>query len=136
MLLKGKFGYDDSLDAFGVHGVGGYLGAILTGVFAFAAFGGTKGAFEGHVAQVWYQFVAATCAGLFSGIGTLVLVVIIDRTMGFRISRSDEIEGLDAAVHGEQGWMLEQVPSPSVAIPGTQTVEPVAARKRTNAPVH
>ncbi len=136
VLLKGKFGYDDSLDAFGVHGVGGYLGAILTGVFAFAAFGGTKGAFEGHMAQVGYQFVAATSAALFSGIGTLVLIVIIDRTMGFRLSRSDEIEGIDAAIHGEQGWMLEQVPSPSVAMPGTQTVEPVAARKRTNAPVH
>ncbi|MGN6368312.1 MAG: ammonium transporter [Phycisphaerae bacterium] len=136
VLLKAKLGYDDSLDAFGVHGVGGYLGAILTGVFAFAAFGGTKGAFEGHVAQVWYQFVAATTAAVFAGVGTLVLVVLVDKMMGFRISRTDEIEGLDAGIHGEQGWMLEQVPTPSVAIPGSQPVEAVPARKRTEVPVH
>jgi Amt family ammonium transporter len=135
VLLKSKFGYDDSLDAFGVHGVGGFLGALLTGIFCSTTFNAL--APNGGLSQFWKQLLAATTAFAFSAIGTLVLVVIIDRLIGFRISRTNEIEGLDAGVHGEQGWMLEQVPSPSIAMPGTQTVESaVPARKRTQTPVH
>ncbi len=134
VFLKAKFGYDDALDAFGVHGVGGFIGALLTGVFCSTLFN-AAGA-EGGFHQFGKQFVAASSAFAFSGLGTLALVFVIDRTMGFRISRTGEIEGLDAAVHGEQGWMLEQVPVPSIAMPGTQAVEASVARKRTHAPTH
>ncbi|HUO10379.1 MAG TPA: ammonium transporter [Phycisphaerae bacterium] len=135
VMLKSKFGYDDSLDAFGVHGVGGFLGALLTGVFCSTALN-PAGA-NGGMPQFWKQLLAASTAFTFSAIGTLVLVWIVDRAIGFRISRTDEIEGIDAGIHGEQGWMLEQMPTPSVGMPGSQTVEAeVPARKRTQVPMH
>jgi ammonium transporter, Amt family len=126
VLLKAKLGYDDSLDAFGVHGVGGFLGAILTGVFAVAAFGGTSGLIDpaNHAAgQVGKQFIAAGAAAAFGMIGTLILVFVIDKLVGFRVSRPVEIEGMDAGIHGEQGWMLDQVPAPSFEMPGSPSVD-------------
>jgi Amt family ammonium transporter len=137
VLLKGRLGYDDSLDAFGVHGVGGFLGALLTGVFCSLAFNAQGAA--GGMSQLWKQLVAASTAMVFAGVGTLVLIVLIDKTMGFRLARNDEIEGLDAGIHGEQGWMLDQMPEPSVAMPGTQLVEsrnpPVVRADRKSAPL-
>ena len=84
VLAKAGLGYDDSLDAFGVHGVGGFLGAILTGVFAVEAFGGTQGPIDGNYAQVWKQLVAAGSAAAYAVIGTIILCVMVDKLVGFR----------------------------------------------------
>jgi ammonium transporter, Amt family len=116
MVIKVKswFGYDDSLDAFGVHGAGGTLGAILTGIFASSAinpiFKDAKGAalpsgaIEGNWHQVFNQFVGIALAWVISIVGTLILLKIVDITIGLRVSREDEIEGLDLTQHGEEGY--------------------------------
>jgi Amt family ammonium transporter len=136
VLLKAKLGYDDSLDAFGVHGVGGFLGALLTGVFCSTAFN-PLGA-NASLGQFGHQLIAACSAAAYGAIGTLILVFITDKLVGFRVSRNTEIEGMDAAIHGEQGWMLEQVPAPAVELPGSTAVENVNApvRKREPAATH
>ena len=99
--LKVKLGYDDSLDTFGVHGVGGFVGAILTGVFAKEAIGGTAGALEGNVGQIWTQFYGCIFTILWTAIVTFVLLKIIDVVIGIRVSEDAEREGLDTALHGE-----------------------------------
>ena len=109
--LKGAFGYDDSLDAFGVHGVGGTLGAVLTGVFATRACwdvveDGTKyGLLEGGTILVG-QIVAALITIVFCGVMTFVLLKILDVTMGLRVSQEGEIRGLDLSEHGEEGYIF------------------------------
>ncbi len=105
--LKHAFGYDDSLDAFGVHGLGGTLGAILTGVFAVAAVNNHSGLIEGNVRQVLHQFAATGITWIIAGVGTLVIFKTIDLTVGMRVSESDEHEGLDLSQHGESGYNLE-----------------------------
>jgi Amt family ammonium transporter len=126
VLAKARIGYDDALDAFGVHGVGGFLGAILTGVFAVSAFGGTSGLVDGAAGQVWRQLVAALSAAAYAGLLTWGITALLDKTMGFRLSERDEIEGLDLSVHGEQGWMLSDVPAPAGEYPGQSVdVRPV-----------
>jgi Amt family ammonium transporter len=125
VLLKSKFGYDDSLDAFGVHGVGGFLGALLTGVFCQVAFNrgaGADGLLAGNPGQVVKQLTAAASAAAYGVIGTIILVYLIDKLVGFRTTRTVEVEGMDLGIHGEQGWMLEQVPAPSIGLPGTAGV--------------
>jgi Amt family ammonium transporter len=136
VLVKAKLGYDDSLDAFGVHGVGGFLGALLTGLFCSKIFN-PDGA-DASMGQFMSQLIAASSAAAYGAIGTLVLVFITDKLVGFRVDRTTEIEGIDAAIHGEQGWMLEQTPAPSVELPGTTAVENVnaPARKREAAATH
>ena len=117
MVIKVKawFGYDDSLDAFGVHGAGGTIGALLTGIFASSLinpiFKDTKtgatlpsGAIEGHWGQVTNQLVGVAIAWIISIVGTLVLLKIVDLTIGLRVSPDDEIEGLDLTQHGEEGY--------------------------------
>ena len=99
--LKRMAGYDDSLDAFGVHGVGGIVGAILTGVFAVEAVGGTPGLIEGNAAQVWIQIEGIAATVIYSGIASFVLLKIIDAVIGLRVSKEVEIEGLDLNLHGE-----------------------------------
>jgi len=126
VVLKTKLGYDDSLDAFGVHGVGGFLGALLTGIFATKAFNaaGADGLLYGNAPQFTSQLIAASAAAIFGAMGTLILLVIVDKLVGFRISREVEIEGMDAGIHGEQGWMLESLPAPSVEMPGSIGSQP------------
>lgn len=108
--VKRLFGYDDSLDAFGVPGAGGTIGAILTGVFASKAinpiFGADKatGALDGNWTQVGHQFVGVCIAWGLSIIGTLVLLWLVDSIVGLRVSREHEIEGLDITQHGEEGY--------------------------------
>jgi ammonium transporter, Amt family len=99
--VKRAIGYDDSLDVFGVHGIGGIIGAILTGVFAVEAIGGAKGALEGNVGQIWTQIegIAATIA--WSGLATLVILVVVNILTGVRVSQAVEVEGLDINLHGE-----------------------------------
>ena len=100
--LKAAFGYDDSLDAFGVHGVGGIVGAVLTGVFAVEAIGGTAGAIEGNLSQVWIQIQGVIATIVYCGAGSYLLLKIIDFTMGLRVTEEEEIEGLDINLHGER----------------------------------
>ena len=99
--LKRMMGYDDSLDAFGVHGVGGIVGAILTGVFAQEAIGGTAGLLEGNPGQVWTQFVGIVATLAYSAVGSFILLKIIDVVMGLRVDEDVERDGLDLALHGE-----------------------------------
>jgi Amt family ammonium transporter len=111
--LKRALGYDDSLDAFGVHGVGGTLGAILTGVFATRACwdidGGNKlGVIEAGLGEsvLIGQIVAVAVTWVFALVATFILLKIVDVTMGLRVSQEGEIEGLDQSQHGEEGYIF------------------------------
>jgi ammonium transporter, Amt family len=103
ILLKAKLKYDDSLDAFGVHGIGGTLGAILTGVFATV---GAKGLLMGDTKQFMTQLIAIAAAGAYALIVTLVLAFILDKTIGLRVEKEDEIMGLDQTQHSESGYNM------------------------------
>ena len=100
--LKRKLGYDDSLDAFGVHGIGGIIGAILTGVFAMESIGGVKGALEGNVGQITTQLLGVGVIVVYTAIGTFIILKIIDVVIGLRVTEEEEREGLDIALHGER----------------------------------
>jgi Amt family ammonium transporter len=112
MVVKVKtiFGYDDSLDAFGVHGAGGTLGALLTGIFARSVinpiFGANKptGLLDGNAHQLLNQFTGVAIAWGLSIVGTLVILFIVDKTIGLRVSAEDEETGLDLSQHGEEGY--------------------------------
>jgi Amt family ammonium transporter len=108
VISKERLGYDDSLDAFGVHGVGGLLGALLTGVFAEKALneGGRDGVIAGNAAQVVPQIVGVVAVGLYAAIVTFALLKLVDKLIGLRVVESDEREGLDATEHGESGYTL------------------------------
>ncbi|HVQ10841.1 MAG TPA: ammonium transporter [Methyloceanibacter sp.] len=99
--VKRALGYDDSLDVFGVHCVGGIIGAILTGVFALKAIGGASGALEGNVGQIWTQIEAVAVTLAWSGIVTLVILIVVNMLIGVRVSQPAEVEGLDINLHGE-----------------------------------
>ena len=111
--FKAMFGYDDALDAFGVHGAGGTIGALLTGVFARtsinAIFGEGKpvGGLDGHWGQVGNQLVGVLFAWVFALVGTIVILKIVDLLTGLRVAEEHEIEGLDITLHGEEGYNLE-----------------------------
>jgi Amt family ammonium transporter len=99
--LKRMFGYDDALDAFGVHAVGGIVGALLTGVFAIEQYGGTAGAIEGNFVQVLNQAEGIAIVFIYDAIVSLVLLKIVDIFIGLRVSDEAEREGLDLMLHGE-----------------------------------
>jgi Amt family ammonium transporter len=99
--LKHMFGYDDALDAFGVHAVGGAAGAILTGVFAIEQYGGTAGLIEGNVAQVFNQIEGVAIVFIYDAIVSLIILQVINLTIGLRVSKDVETEGLDISLHGE-----------------------------------
>jgi Amt family ammonium transporter len=109
-VVKRFFGYDDSLDAFGVHGAGGTLGALLTGLFATRlinpAFGkdAPTGAMDGHWGQVINQLVGVVIAWGISIVGTLILLFVVDKVMGLRVSADQEAAGLDLSQHNEEGY--------------------------------
>jgi Amt family ammonium transporter len=108
--VKAVFGYDDSLDAFGVHGAGGTIGALLTGVFASSAinpiFGAGKatGLLEGNSGQLVNQAIGVAIAWCISIVGTLVILFIVDKVIGLRVSEEDERTGLDLSQHNEEGY--------------------------------
>jgi Amt family ammonium transporter len=107
-VLKQKLGYDDSLDAFGVHGICGCWGALATGIFANPAVTeGAKGLLHGNPAQLWIQLVSILGTAAFSAVGTLV-VVFITRAVsgGLRVDPDSEVLGLDTAIHGERGFEM------------------------------
>jgi Amt family ammonium transporter len=99
--LKQKLGYDDSLDVFGVHGVGGITGTLLCGVFAVAAVGETAGLLEGNPSQLLYQVYGIVAVAVWSGVGTVILLKVIEFMVPLRVSKQSEIEGLDVTQHGE-----------------------------------
>ena len=103
--LKQILGYDDSLDAFGVHGIGGIVGCLLTGVFAAEGLGG-MGMDKGIGSQLLSQFVSLIVTILWSGIGSFIILKIVDRTVGLRVKYNDEREGLDLSLHNERGYNL------------------------------
>jgi ammonium transporter, Amt family len=100
--LKNMLGYDDSLDAFGVHCIGGFTGAILTGVFAVKDIGGTAGVLEGNPGQLLIQFIGASSTLIFSFVMSYIIFKVLDMVMGIRVTEEQEREGLDIALHGEQ----------------------------------
>lgn len=103
--VKPKLGYDDSLDAFGVHGIGGILGAILTGVLATPAIQSAySGAAYGNMHQLWIQLLATGATIVFSGVGTFILFKITDKLVGVRATDKHEAIGLDETQHGETGY--------------------------------
>ena len=112
--IKNKFGYDDSLDAFGVHGVGGTLGALLTEVFATrAVIPGVPGVvtepcglLEGNSGQVIAQAVGAGAAMLLAVVGTVIILKIVDAVLGLRVNQAGEMQGLDINQHGEEGYIF------------------------------
>ncbi len=107
--LKRKFGYDDSLDAFGVHGVGGFTGALLTGVFANSVVSNNdaaKGLLQGNAHQVVNQLVGAAAAIVLSVVVSFIILKVVDAVVGLRASQEDEIEGLDLSQHGEEGYIF------------------------------
>ena len=99
--LKYSLGYDDALDVFGIHGIGGFLGAILTGVFALEEIGNAPGAVEGNIMQVWIQFEGVLAVGAWSAIGTIIILYGIRIFTSLRVTEEDEVEGLDYTQHGE-----------------------------------
>jgi Amt family ammonium transporter len=99
--LKQKLGYDDSLDVFGVHGMGGITGTLLAGVFAVAAVGETAGLLEGNPSQLLYQVYGLVAVAVWSGVGTIILLKVIEFMVPLRVSKQSEIEGLDVTQHGE-----------------------------------
>jgi len=112
--VKSRFGYDDSLDAFGVHGAGGTVGALLTGVFASSfvnpifkdASGNVlpSGAIQGNFHQILNQLMGVAIAWVIAIVGTLVILKIVDLAIGLRVAEEDEAEGLDLTQHGEEGY--------------------------------
>jgi ammonium transporter, Amt family len=99
--LKHTFGYDDALDCFGVHGIGGALGAILTGVFAISEYGGTSGLLEGNAVQVLNQAEGVGIVIVYDAIVSLIILKVVDLIIGLRVSPDIEREGLDITLHGE-----------------------------------
>ena len=108
--LKNKFGYDDALDAFGVHGVGGILGALLTGVFATSKVipgrDSPQGLIEGNSTQFINQVVAVGATVALSAVMTLLILKVIDIAIGLRVSQQEELQGLDVSQHGEEGYIF------------------------------
>ena len=103
--LKAKLGYDDSLDVFGVHGVGGFVGAILTGIFAAESMGGV-GMDNPIGTQLGLQFVGALATIIYSGALTFAIAKVLDSTIGLRVTPEEESEGLDISLHNERGFSL------------------------------
>ena len=103
-VVKAKFKYDDSLDAFGVHGVGGTVGALLTGLFAREAIGGATGLLEGNTGQFVNNALGSAMTWVFSAVATFVILKIVDALVGVRVTAGDESIGLDISQHGEEAY--------------------------------
>ncbi len=106
VVLKGRFGYDDALDAFGIHGVGGSWGAIATGLFASKAINpaGADGLFFGNPGQLVNQFVAVLASWVFAFVGTYIILKGIDAVIGLRVTKEEEVNGLDLTQHNEAAY--------------------------------
>jgi ammonium transporter, Amt family len=117
VVVKNKFGYDDSLDAFGVHGIGGTLGAILTGVFATNVVNNALkdsagkplplGLVDGHGQQIINQMIGSGIAIVLGLVGSFIILKIVDMVVGVRADSREETMGLDLSMHGEEGYNFE-----------------------------
>jgi Amt family ammonium transporter len=118
--VKKKLGYDDSLDAFGVHGAGGTIGALLTGVFATRAINPILhdaqgnairlGFVDGNFGQILNQIIGIAIAFVLAIVGTLAILKLVDVVIGLRVTSEDELQGLDVTQHGEEGYYWEASP--------------------------
>ncbi|MBI5250695.1 MAG: ammonium transporter, partial [Desulfomonile tiedjei] len=106
VLAKQWIGYDDSLDVFGIHAVGGAFGSLATGFFASKAIGGTDGWLYGNAAQMGSQVTAVLAIGAFSFFATFIIASIMNLVMYLRVPEEDELTGTDTAIHGEAGYNL------------------------------
>jgi Amt family ammonium transporter len=105
VLLKSRLGYDDALDAFGIHGVGGFVGAILTGVLAQKiANEAGSGVIDGNTGQLQVQLIATLATAAYSVVLTFVILYVVKALVGLRVAELEESEGLDLTQHGEQGY--------------------------------
>jgi Amt family ammonium transporter len=106
VLLKGRLGYDDALDAFGVHGVGGILGSVLLGVFASKAWNGAgqDGLLFGEADLLIANLKGTAVGCLWAAVATFVLLKLVQRVTGLRVDEETEGEGLDQSIHGEKGY--------------------------------
>ncbi|WP_457643287.1 ammonium transporter [Persephonella sp.] len=102
VYVKNKFGYDDSLDVFGVHGVGGILGALLLAVFAKPEIGEVAGLLYGSASQIVPQIIGIVAVGIYTIVVSFIVFKIVDAVVGLRVSQDEEIEGLDENIHGER----------------------------------
>ena len=108
VYLKNRLGYDDSLDVFGVHGVGGITGAILLALFAKPEVADVKGLFfGGGLAQLWPQLAGIAIVGVYTVVLTVIIFKVTDALVGLRVSKDEEVEGLDEAIHGEKAYSKE-----------------------------
>ena len=106
-VVKHKYGYDDTLDAFGVHGIGGIIGAIATGLLATPAIQSSySGLFYGNPKQLWIQLVATVVTMAFSAIMTFVIFKVVDKLFGIRATQKEEIAGLDISQHNEMAYAV------------------------------
>lgn len=103
-VLKHRLGYDDALDVFGIHGIGGTWGALATGIFAVEAIGGTPGLLEGNAAQIGIQAIGVLTAYAFVGVATFIILKTVNVIVPLRVEENDEDTGLDIALHGENGY--------------------------------
>ncbi|MBN2077215.1 MAG: ammonium transporter [Dehalococcoidales bacterium] len=104
VLMKEKLGFDDSLDVFAVHGVGGIWGALATGIFASESIGGVSGLIEGNIGQFGTQVISILVVGAFAFVLTLIIGKLVDITIGLRVTEEEETLGLDVAQHGERAY--------------------------------
>jgi Amt family ammonium transporter len=104
VLMKSKLGFDDSLDVFAVHGVGGIWGALATGIFASESVGGVSGLIEGNIGQLGTQVVSILVVGAFAFVLTMIIGKLVDVTIGLRVTEEEETLGLDIAQHGERAY--------------------------------
>ncbi|MFC2040715.1 ammonium transporter [Chloroflexota bacterium] len=104
IFMKNKLGFDDSLDVFAVHGMGGIWGALATGIFARSTIGGTSGLFEGNGGQVLVQLLSILAVAAFAFVMTWILGKLVDVTIGLRVGQPEEIIGLDISQHGERAY--------------------------------
>jgi Amt family ammonium transporter len=130
-VLKSKFGYDDSLDAFGVHGIGGTWGALATGLFASKAVNeaGADGLFFGNAAQFTTQLIGVAASWVFAAVMTFVLIKAIGLVMKVRADEASELQGLDISEHGERGYAYQDLVAGSPAEYLAISPQPVVASK-------
>ena len=107
-VVKPKFKYDDTLDAFGVHCIGGFWGAMAVGIFAtkLVNSGGADGLLLGNPGQIWIQFIACATTIVYTGIATLVICFVVDKIIGIRVPQEEEIMGLDLSQHHERAYTI------------------------------
>jgi len=128
IMLKDRLGYDDSLDVVGIHGVGGIVGGVLLGLLAEEGIGGQDGLFFGDASFLGSQVIAMASVIAFSAIGTFVIALFLDKTIGLRVSEEEEFAGLDVSLHGERAYASASGSTDSMVIDLTKQDELESSR--------